>query len=990
MGSSTSAVAICGPSRDNSGTSTATSSADISRNGQEIVGLNDTTTYVSSCRPAKSKPRLRQRESCQRLTKRESWLSQKLVSKFTRLGPEVEKEGGDTGSVASTADSDSSRRIPLKPIHVRSGQSSHRITMTRLLHNVGYMSKFEGPMRYGTLGIYTTRLVIPIVCDENKLPVVAAVEYGDGRVVAFGHTGFFNNLTFEGVAEAPQQLITNCICWVSEQKRKTKEQLKILCLARLFSEIVTRLVKEEIECTVYDIDLYGEAEAYSQTLADYDVVIVFGNQIDSVQGSIESFIRNGGGLLIADNGWEWYNYIQRDHKDNPINQVFGGIGLYWSSHHSVASRELYRLRPERIVVVRSIASAMFSLIYVIATTEEQCEDSEDLARAITCLCDTRNLPASCLIPKLLKLMDTTKGQTPSLGRHPLVPCDSPGADWRHSRGNEAGSVPSCVTGTSTGRISRRYSKTCGSLTANAWPKIPKDMRRRVLQLITSLGIQTPSTEQPFVGANKNKAVATLCLVHLLHKMATELGSVDVDDEAADQGAAKASARNPAPQHTVLEMPVPTPGWYSTGVYAREQERIRVHCSRAWNSFGVQVGCLTTNSLTRPPPAGGNFMRWAEEAVYERFTRLADTGGEGDSGTGTDGSRVTIASPYEGPVYVHVEPFARGQRFGEQSHVFDIVGGLAAPRFILGKSDSTSWKRELKSATENKIQWVEFESDTLVMCFPRDVAGRVEDPTAMLSGWQDILMHLSCFSAGFPPFNKIRIVLDPQANTFATGYPVVVPVAYYPLVVSPQPQKTNKNLRWQLLRAVAGIFVNPVSVFSGLEQALPDIFVIDTMARLYQAQVDDVVPDVKMTHRNGYWQLHDEPHQDASDSAGVNSGIRFLLRTAYYEAGRDAFSKVLMTIKRMRHSELPVTDAEKISFWIENLSVNSNKHMGGLFGLYGLFPRSNTCIQLKENVAVSFSNPKFGQNTPDNWNYVLRRLAIVGKEGRDGRLGEPSK
>jgi len=129
-----------------------------------------------------------------------------------------------------------------------------------------------------------------LICKDGQTlaPVASAGRLGKGRVAAFGHGGY---LTTESADEGDTgKLLTNVVQWCSG--RASKPRVGFLAGSSI-RQLVTKLGFEGVPLN---------RATLSDDLKRADVAII---PADSDISVLESYVRNGGGLITAHTPWGW-------------------------------------------------------------------------------------------------------------------------------------------------------------------------------------------------------------------------------------------------------------------------------------------------------------------------------------------------------------------------------------------------------------------------------------------------------------------------------------------------------------------------------------------------------------------------------------------------------------------------------------------------------------------------------------------------------------
>ncbi len=177
----------------------------------------------------------------------------------------------------------------------------------------------------GPLCVYGPR-AFPVVIDSKdtrNVVMVAAAELGQGRVVALPHNGYFGDL----VVRHPMtgRLLSNVIHWAAGQKTTTGARPRIA--VRGYAPL-----RQLLNASGAAVTELPDRNWVSQ-IGSEDVVVADLQQCnaDEVQ-ALDSFIRQGGGVVAANLIWGWkQSHADADPKiDHPGNQLFSRAGIVWA------------------------------------------------------------------------------------------------------------------------------------------------------------------------------------------------------------------------------------------------------------------------------------------------------------------------------------------------------------------------------------------------------------------------------------------------------------------------------------------------------------------------------------------------------------------------------------------------------------------------------------------------------------------------------------
>ncbi|BCM92674.1 hypothetical protein IAD21_04556 [Abditibacteriota bacterium] len=154
--------------------------------------------------------------------------------------------------------------------------------------------------------------------NATVAPAVAAAFTPKGRVVVFGHDGFFGKEAWE--VGQTGQLLLNSVRWT--QNGQTGK------IGVLLGDDNAAMV-EHLKTKGIDAAPIGNGAA----LTGYSTLIVNGHRLTKAdEAPLKQFVANGGGLVMATTGWgwNWGNESQTLSKDYFGNQLLAPYGLVWS------------------------------------------------------------------------------------------------------------------------------------------------------------------------------------------------------------------------------------------------------------------------------------------------------------------------------------------------------------------------------------------------------------------------------------------------------------------------------------------------------------------------------------------------------------------------------------------------------------------------------------------------------------------------------------
>lgn len=200
----------------------------------------------------------------------------------------------------------------------RAQYDSPKAARDYLLNGVQKIPKTGVPGPMLLKGEQAFPVMVGSVGGDIQAPFVAASHLGKGSVLAFGHGGYLDIRNVEDFDLAT--LLTNGIKWVSGY---TKPRI----LLKQNSGLASFYAEQGF--TVSDI---GSQQINAARLADYDVIVVDADRLSADEIIVtQSFIKNGGGLMIGGLGWGWMqlNRGKSLQRDMPGNILLAEAGISW-------------------------------------------------------------------------------------------------------------------------------------------------------------------------------------------------------------------------------------------------------------------------------------------------------------------------------------------------------------------------------------------------------------------------------------------------------------------------------------------------------------------------------------------------------------------------------------------------------------------------------------------------------------------------------------
>jgi hypothetical protein len=271
----------------------------------------------------------------------------------------------------------------------------------------------------GTICVFGTE-AFTVVAAPSKGggadPVVAAGRLGKGRVVAFGHEGYFYADALK-VADTKAFLV-NALKWAG---RKDGNGLKVA------THGLPELAKSLDGVNVTEVG----GTTWVDKLDGFAVVVVSAGRVSKAEtDSLRKFVEAGGGLIAGVPGWGWLqvNPGKTLEADFAIQKLFSAAGVAWSD--GTAERP-----KDGIIPVTGPASTLTNASHALAALDRWTSGGPtptaaeaDLIRgAVTRLRGIPETEAAPLRARLAKTLDATAPKLPvPMPKKPVGPKDATG------------------------------------------------------------------------------------------------------------------------------------------------------------------------------------------------------------------------------------------------------------------------------------------------------------------------------------------------------------------------------------------------------------------------------------------------------------------------------------------------------------------------------------------------------------------------------------
>ena len=358
----------------------------------------------------------------------------------------------------------------------------------------------------------------------------------------------------------------------------------------------------------------------------------------------------------------------------------------------------------------------------------------------------------------------------------------------------------------------------------------------------------------------------------------------------------------APRLTrTLTVDTRVPRWHSTGLYAAPGEiiTVTVPANAANTKLRVRIGCHKD-------------LLWAERiAAWKRVPEITRSFPIAATVT-------RAANAFGGPVYLEVPADCA---LGEIQ--VTVSNAIAAPLFVLGKTDVNEWKQTLRNAP---APWAELQSHKLIISLPAANVRDLDDPTAALGFWDRVVTAEDELSGQTNRTSPERFVLDRQisAGYMHSGYPIMAPLDQSAKVANIDSLKQGN---WGFFHELGHNHQRPEWVLAGTTEITVNIF------------SEYCFEKVCGLNRHGHGAMNDTKREQNLREFFANPQQGWTEKPftglVFYDEliegfGWDAFHQIFREYRDLPAAERPKTDAQKRDQWLVRFSKLTGKNLGPFF------------------------------------------------------------
>lgn len=415
------------------------------------------------------------------------------------------------------------------------------------------------------------------------------------------------------------------------------------------------------------------------------------------------------------------------------------------------------------------------------------------------------------------------------------------------------------------------------------PHEDKHFLPRISQELQLLKISIPTEEQPVTEPIQKLLLTLLSTsphcssLHLTHNCNTFPGQIDDSDVKLEE--------------QWIELDIQYEGMYSTGLYAGPGDDIIVEfeCPVPTIGLQIQIGCHTDNIS-----AHENWSRFPL-IVTKKTVKPGET-------------TIISQNRFGGLVYINANQY--GCSLGLTR--IKISGCVAAPYFVLGKTNVRDWREEIRF---RKAPWAELANSKIILTFPSKSIRDLKDPEPVMLFWESILKAYTDLS-GRCKLKPERIVADVQISCgyMHAGYPIMIHIDEA-VETALDIKKLLSTSAWGHLHELGHNNQESEWTFDGTIEVTCNIFtlyVLTTLCGLSFIEARDVFEPVKIKAAIAKFC-----NEGKNFDAWKNDP--FLALLFYYqlqqEFGWGAFKKVFAHYRHLGENETPKTNQEKMDLWL---------------------------------------------------------------------------
>jgi hypothetical protein len=446
------------------------------------------------------------------------------------------------------------------------------------------------------------------------------------------------------------------------------------------------------------------------------------------------------------------------------------------------------------------------------------------------------------------------------------------------------------------------------------------------QLSEAVGPVVPTPEEPFVPADRPVEAFS---AHVEARFALESPADEVQPHPAAEsfpGLPDATAKTVSATLSIDANYQGLPeenwyagarkaGWRSTGLYAAPGAIITVSIDAEHTDAGLEVS-IGSHSDTL----------WHKEEWY-RFPAVvrADVLAQ---------AQTSVASGFGGLIYIRIPV---GSALG--SIEVNIDGGIPAPWYRHGDTDTASWTEEIRA---RGVPWAELETPTIVLTVPSQNIRELDDPAAVMTFWDEVMDYSATLASIDPARPRAeRIVADRQisAGYLHSGYPVMGQFEHGEMAVDVATLRAEGN--WGFFHELGHNHQKGAWLLPGTTETTCNLWSVYLMEQLVGVDLSEGHGALSSESRAERIDAYFQGGPDLSEWSVWTALETYLqLKEAF---GWQPFIDVFASYNALSESDIPGSDPQRFQLWATQFSAAVERDLGPFFVTWG-FPLTEQTLQ----------------------------------------------
>ena len=280
------------------------------------------------------------------------------------------------------------------------------------------VARVSAPGVPGPLCVFGQRAFAVVTGQSDgavRQPVVAAARLGKGRIVAFGHPGYFDKGALE--AGDTTRLVANAVRWAAGAPPAGSPGPEV-AVHRHGGQLAA-LRKLEVAAAPL------EGSGWLAKLPPFRVLCINPNSLRTraAEQAVATFVRDGGGLLVADLGWGWLQLHPGRTllADHPGNRLLAPAGLVWADGYLKRTCDVgYATEPTPPKLCHAAAALVALEAHASGKSRLASHDSAQAARTVLAAAQAVPPADKLLRPRLQRLREAHGAKAVPTPKKPLT------------------------------------------------------------------------------------------------------------------------------------------------------------------------------------------------------------------------------------------------------------------------------------------------------------------------------------------------------------------------------------------------------------------------------------------------------------------------------------------------------------------------------------------------------------------------------------------